>query len=145
MAEEDVEAALREDMEIAREPIPAARVLDDRLANWSGGRRYTCPSYELLRAADGVRIAVPGFQPFAVYDVVLANLVPGVERREPAGSVVKVLEWAGAPLATKEVAVVCDISVEEAREQLGRVAEERHVGFDGFWSLPQAAALPRAA
>ena len=83
MASDEVEAALREDMAAAREPMSAARVLDHKLANWSGGRRYTCPSYEMVRVADGVRIAVPGFQPFAVYDVVTANLVPGVDRREP--------------------------------------------------------------
>jgi predicted DsbA family dithiol-disulfide isomerase len=132
---DDVEAALREDMAAARHPIAAARVLDDKLANWSGGRRYTCPSYEIVRVEDGVRIAVPGFQPFAVYDVVTANLVPGVDRREPAESVEDVLEWTGTPLATKEVAVVCDISFADARERLGRVAEEHHVGADGFWSL----------
>lgn len=136
MGEEATETALREDMEAARKPVVAARVLDDKLANWSGGRRYTCPSYEIVREEDGVRIAVPGFQPFAVYDVILANLVPGVERREPAGSAEEVLQWAGTPLATKEVAVVCDVPLEEAREELGRVAEERHVGFDGFWTLP---------
>ncbi|MDQ3850542.1 MAG: DsbA family protein [Actinomycetota bacterium] len=135
MADEAVERALREDMAAAREPIPAARVLDHKLANWSGGRRYTCPSYEIVRVSDGVRIAVPGFQPFAAYDVVLANLLPDADRREPPASVTEVLEWAGEPLATREVAVVCDISHEDAREELGRVADEDHVGFDGFWSL----------
>ena len=78
---------------------------------------------------------MPGFQPFNVYDVITANLVPGLERRDAAESVAQVLEWASTPLASKEVAVVCDISLEDAREQLGRVAEEDHVGFDGFWSL----------
>ncbi|MGH2841930.1 MAG: DsbA family oxidoreductase [Solirubrobacteraceae bacterium] len=131
----DVSDALNADREEAREPIPAARALDEKLANWSGGRRYTCPSYEIVRRSDGVRIAVPGFQPFAAYDVVLANLVPGTERREPPASVLDVLEWAGEPLATREVAVVCDISHEEAREELGRVATERHLGFDGLWSI----------
>jgi predicted DsbA family dithiol-disulfide isomerase len=140
MREEEVEAALREDMAAAREPIPAARVLDHKLANWSGGRRYTCPSYEIVRVSDGVRIAVPGFQPWAVYDVVTANLVPGVDRRDPPDSVEEVLEWTGTPLATQEVAVVCDVGFEEARERLGRVAEERHVGADGFWTLDGAAA-----
>ena len=138
VAGEDVEEALRDDMARAREPIPAARVLDEKLANWSGGRRYTCPSYEIVRESDGVRIAVPGFQPFGVYDVVLANLVPDVPRRDPAESAEEVLEWTGTPLATKEVAVVRDISFERAREELGRVADECHVGFDGFWSLPRA-------
>jgi predicted DsbA family dithiol-disulfide isomerase len=131
---EEVAEALSADREAARAPIPAARVLDERLANWSGGRRYTCPSYEIVRRSDGVRIAVPGFQPFAAYDVVLANLVPGTDRRHPPESVLDVLEWAGEPLATREVAVVCDIGHDEAREALGHVAEERHLGFDGLWS-----------
>jgi predicted DsbA family dithiol-disulfide isomerase len=133
-AEPDVERAMHEDMAAAREPICAARVLDDRLANWSGGRRYTCPSYEIVRGSDGVQLAVPGFQPFAAYDVVLANLVPGTERRDPPQSVLEVLEWAGEPLATREVAVVCDIDHATAREELGRVANETHVGADGFWT-----------
>jgi predicted DsbA family dithiol-disulfide isomerase len=139
MAEDDVERTLREDMAAAREPHPAARVLDHKLANWSGGRRYTCPSYEIVRQSDGVRIAVPGFQPFAAYDVVLANLVPGTDRREAPGSVLEVLEWAGEPLATREVAVVCDIDHAKAREELGRVAVEEHVGADGFWTPAQPA------
>jgi predicted DsbA family dithiol-disulfide isomerase len=136
-AQPETEAALREDMAAARQPIPAARVLDHKLANWSGGLRYTCPSYEIVRKSDGVRIAVPGFQPFAVYDVVTANLVPGLERRPDPESVEEVLTWTGTPLATKEVAVVCDIDFFEARERLGRVAVEQHVGFDGFWTLSE--------
>jgi hypothetical protein len=135
MGEPEVEAALREDMAAAREPHTAARVLDHKLANWSGGRRYTCPSYEIVRVKDGVRIAVPGFQPWAVYDVVTANLVPGSERRDPPDSVEEVLRWTGTPLATKEVAVVCDTDFADARERLGRVADEQHVGADGFWTL----------
>ena len=134
MRDAEVEAALVDDRAAARKPIPAARVLDEKLANWSGGRRYTCPSLEIVRRSDGVRIAVPGFQPFAAYDVVLANLVPGSERRDAPSSVLDVLAWAGEPLATREVAVVCDIGHEEAREELGRVAVERHLGFDGLWS-----------
>ena len=127
---------LEEDMRLARQPLAAARVLDHKLANWSGGRRYTCPSYELCRRLDGVRIAVPGFQPFAAYDVITANLVPGENRRPPPASVEEVLRWAGEPLATQEVAVVCEIPFEDARAELGRVAVERHIGADGLWSLP---------
>ena len=134
--EEATGAALAEDMAAARRPMPAARVLDEKLANWSGGRRYTCPSYEIVRLADDVRISVPGFQPFAVYDVVTANLVPGLERRDPASSAEEVLRWAGTPLASVEVAVVRDQPLKDAREELGRVARERHVGADGFWTLP---------
>ncbi len=128
--------ALAEDMAAARRPMPAALVLDERLANWSGGRRYTCPSYEIERLADGVRISVPGFQPFAVYDVVTANLVPGVRRADPPQTAEEVLRWTGTPLASKEVAVVRDVPLDDAREELGRIAVEDHVGADGFWSLP---------
>jgi hypothetical protein len=130
------QAALEEDMAAARRPMPAALVLDEKLANWSGGRRYTCPSYEIVRLHDEVRISVPGFQPFAVYDVITANLVPGVRREDLPATAEDVLRWAGTPLASKEVAVVRDIPIDQAREELGRVAEERHVGADGFWTLP---------
>ncbi len=140
MEEERTESTLREEMDAARQPIPAARVLDEKLAGWSGGRRYTCPSYEIERMADGVKIGVPGFQPFSVYDVILANLVPGQERRDFAPGVVEVLERAGTPLATKEVAVLCQLTPHDAREQLGHVATERHLGFDGLWKLSPSAA-----
>lgn len=135
-AEAETVRALEEDMAAARRPMPAALVLDEKLANWSGGRRYTCPSYEIVRVADDVRISVPGFQPFAVYDVITANLVPGVRREDLPGSAEDVLRWAGTPLASKEVAVVRDVPVDQAREELGRVADEAHVGADGFWTLP---------
>lgn len=138
MEQDTTESVLREEMDAARQPIPAARVLDEKLAGWSGGRRYTCPSYEIERLADGVRIAVPGFQPFSVYDVILANLVPGEERRDHAPGVEEVLRWAGTPLASQEVAVLCQIDLHDAREQLGRVATERHLGFDGLWTLSPA-------
>jgi len=130
----EVERVLRQDMDRAREPMAAARALDHKLANWSGGQRYTCPSYELDRG-DGVRLAVPGFQPFATYDVLLANLIPDAPRRPAAEHVGDVLAWTGTPLATREVAEVRDIPFVQAREELGRVAVEQHVGADGLWTL----------
>jgi len=129
------EAALAEDRRAAREPRPAARVLDEKLANWSGGQRYTCPSFEVVRRSDGVRIVVPGFQPFAAYDVVTANLVPDTPRREPPSEVAEVLEWALVPIATKEVAAIMDVDLLDAREQLVRAgARELPVGTDAFWA-----------
>jgi predicted DsbA family dithiol-disulfide isomerase len=135
LEDEQVDRRLREDMALAREPLPAARVLDEKLANWSGGQRYTCPSYEIVRRSDGVRIAIPGFQPFAAYDVVTANLVPDTPRREPPEDVSEVLDWALVPIATKEVAAVMDIELLEARERLVRAGAVEHaVGTDGFWT-----------
>jgi predicted DsbA family dithiol-disulfide isomerase len=134
--EEAVRAAVDEDAAAARQPMPAARVLDHKLANWSGGRRYTCPSYEITRPREpGVTIAIPGFQPFAVYDVVMANLRPDLERREDPESVEEVLRWAGEPLATEEVAVVCGIDRDTARRELELVAERQPLGSDALWRL----------
>jgi hypothetical protein len=139
MAEPEVEELLSRDVELARAPLPAARALDHKLANWSGGRRYTCPSYEIERLQDGVRIAIPGFQPFAVYDIVLANLVPGLDRRDPPGAAREVLEWSGVPMATQEIASVLDEDIYSVHEELARFAHLQPVGADGFWSLSEEA------
>ncbi|MDQ3102356.1 MAG: hypothetical protein M3Q53_00765 [Actinomycetota bacterium] len=135
LADREVEAELERDLVDARRPMAAARVLDHKLANWSGGRRYTCPSYEITRLDDGVTISVPGFQPFAVYATILANLVPGMEREDPPASAAEVLAWRQTPLSTQEVGVVCDVSFEAAREELGRIATQQYVGADGFWRV----------
>ena len=60
---------------------------------------------------------------------------PGWTAARSPPSAAEVLEWAGTPLASKEVAVLCDTDVFSAREELGRVARERPVGADGYWSL----------
>lgn len=136
MAEPAVRDTLEEDAAAARNPTPAARVLDHKLAGWEGGRRYTCPSYEIerIREAD-VAATIPGFQPFAVYEVALANLLPDVPRRPRPASVGALLEWAGEPLATVEVAAVCELSPEEAAEQLSAVARRIPMGTDALWAL----------
>lgn len=132
IAEPAVERALRADMDAARDPTPASLAQSDRLASWSGGMRYTCPSYEI---AGATTLSVPGFQPLRAYEVAFANAAPDAELRERPESVAEVLAWADEPLATKEVAVVCGIEPEEAREQLARVATEQPVGSDGLWTL----------
>jgi predicted DsbA family dithiol-disulfide isomerase len=135
-AGDDVTAALAADMDRARHPLPGALALNHKLAGWEGGRRYTCPSYELAR--DGrpeTTVVAAGFQPLPAYEVLLANLAPELERRATTGDVAEVLAWAGEPLATKEVAMICELDVPEARERLARVADEHPVGADGYWSL----------
>lgn len=134
MTSGDVERALDEDRAAARNPTAAALAQDHKLAPAGNGRRYTCPSYEIVRVEDGMQIDVPGFQPYAAYEVALANLAPAARLREPPESVLELLEWAGEPLATREVAVVCEIGDDEARERLGQVAAERQLGSGGLWS-----------
>jgi predicted DsbA family dithiol-disulfide isomerase len=128
-----VEVALREDMAAARAPSAAALALDHKLAP---GPRYTCPSYEMERAAGNgwPRFDVPGFQPVEVYEAAIANLAPELERRPAPKSVDQVLEWADEPLAAAEVAAIMGIMRDEAEAELARVAQ----GSSGWWSLPAA-------
>ncbi len=136
LAEPQTEALLAEDLAQARTPTPAALALSHKLApTGDGGYRYTCPSYELVCGPDGCTLSAPGFQPTLAYEVAIANLAPELTRREDPESVAEVLEWAGEPLATAEVAAVCQIELGEAREQLGHVAAEEHIGSDGLWAL----------
>jgi predicted DsbA family dithiol-disulfide isomerase len=128
------ERELEKDLSEARSPTVEAVALKHKLAANGDGWRYTCPSYDISRPETGGRLAVPGFQPLDAYEVAIANLLPDAERRADPAGVGEVLAWAGEPLATAEVAAVCAIELEQAREQLGRVATETHMGFDGLWS-----------
>ncbi|MGZ4191100.1 MAG: hypothetical protein ACXVR1_04835 [Solirubrobacteraceae bacterium] len=140
MSEPETEALLREDMAQSRNPRRGALALAHKLAPTETGHRYTCPSYEITRVSDGASLSVPGFQPLAAYEVAIANLAPEASRREDPEDVREVLDWAGEPLATIEVATICATSLDDARERLGRVADEAHLGFDGLWHLGGVAA-----
>ena len=145
-----VEAELRDDMAAARAPSAASLALEHKLAPAGDlGKRYTCPSYEIARnggdASGWPRFDVPGFQPVEVYEAAIANLAPELERRAAPSSVAEVLEWAGEPLATVEVAAICGIEPAEARTELARIANEDAVGPDGFWTLSAAPATHAAA
>jgi len=134
-----VEQALRDDMRAARRPSRASLAQIHKLAvTAEGGHRYTCPSVELT-GPDGRRIDIPGFQPVEVYEAAIANLAPDLERRVAPASAEQVLDWAGVPLATIEVAAVMGIEPAEVRTELARTATDTPVGPDGYWSLPATA------
>lgn len=140
-ADPGVEAALRADMRAARSPSPASRAQDYKLGGVEGERRYTCPSYELLRATPAPpdwptaqRVDLPGFRPVEAYEAALANLAPELGRRADPRDVAEVLAWAGIPLATAEVAAVCDREVADIRAELARCGRFEPVGADGYWS-----------
>jgi predicted DsbA family dithiol-disulfide isomerase len=137
----EVEKALRADMEAARSPSPASRAQDYKLGGPDGGRRYTCPSYELLRNTEppadwptARRVDLPGFRPVEAYEAAIANLAPELTRRPDPGTAAEVLEWAGVPLATAEVAAVMDREPADVRTELARCAGFEPVGVDGYWS-----------
>jgi 2-hydroxychromene-2-carboxylate isomerase len=127
--------ALAADKAAARDPIPAARLLDYKLGGPDDERRYTCPSY-VVAAGDAGPATAPGFQPIESYEVLLANLAPGLERRAEPEDAAEVLRWAGTPLATAEVALLLGVDRDAAREQLVQAgAQERPAGLDAYWSL----------
>lgn len=137
-AQDDVEAALRADMDAARDPDPAALALVHKLAPAGDGHRYTCPSLELR--TEEMTVAAPGFQPTESYEVAISHLAPGLERRADPQSAEEVLAWAQVPLATAEVAAVMGIETSEAHLELAALdARFDPAGADGYWSLPAAA------
>ena len=141
LADPAVEPALRDDMRAARNPSPASRAQDYKLGGPPDGRRYTCPSYELIRVSDppedwptASRVDLPGFRPVEAYEAAIANLAPELARRPDPSSVEEMLAWAGMPVATAEVAAVCDREVADVRAELARVATFQPVGGDGYWT-----------
>jgi 2-hydroxychromene-2-carboxylate isomerase len=134
-ATEEVTLALGADITAARRPAPAADALDHKLGGPREERRYTAPSYEIVRPEDGVTAVVPGFNPVEAYEVAIANLAPELARRARPASVEELLAWAGEPLATAEVAAVMQIDATEARAALSAVAVPHAAGADFYWTL----------
>ncbi len=133
LADEEVQTALREDMTAARSPLPEALALAHKLSRSDNGLRYSTASTVFERGDR--RVVVPGFQPFAVYEVAVANVAPELERRPPANTVQEVFVWAPYPLATAEVAELRGVSLDQARDELQQAgAKLAAVAGDGYWS-----------
>lgn len=139
MREPAVEAELRRDMAAARAPAAPARALDHKLSDAGSGRRYSTPSYEVVREADGATLVAPGFQALGTYEVLIANLAPQLERRPAPDSALEVLAWAGEPLAAAEVAAVLGADRQAVRAELDEVAAPDPDGGGEFWSVPATA------
>jgi predicted DsbA family dithiol-disulfide isomerase len=125
-----VEAELRHDMAAARNPLPEARALAHRLSRADGELRYSAASAVFEHR--GRRIVLPGFQPFAAYEVAVANVAPHLPRRPLAQTADEILAWASYPLATAEVAELREIDFDAAQAELessGAEADGR-----GYWS-----------
>jgi 2-hydroxychromene-2-carboxylate isomerase len=119
-----------------------------KTANSDGKVRYTAPSLIFTRE-DGHSLEAGGFQSLMVYDAMLANLAPGLERRDPPQDVAEVLAAFPDGLVTAEVAeVYADGAAQETDRDLiedrliETAAEGRALrvglGDDALW-LPGAA------
>jgi 2-hydroxychromene-2-carboxylate isomerase len=77
----EVTEAYERDRAEARTAAGSASLLQGKTADTDGSVRYTAPS--LVLEAGGRRLEAGGWQPVEAYDVLVANLDPGL-RREPA-------------------------------------------------------------
>ncbi|HEY3728199.1 MAG TPA: DsbA family protein [Solirubrobacteraceae bacterium] len=133
LADGQVETALHADMAATRAPPPEALALAHRLSRSNGGLRYSTASAVFERGDR--RVVMPGFQPFAVYEVAIANVVPDLERRPAPQTVEQVLSWAPYPLATAEVAELRGTGLEPARDELQQAGAKLGAeADDGYWS-----------
>src|SRR4051794_5832554 len=114
-----------------------------RAAASDGPVRYTAPSL-IFRAGDRV-LDAGGFQALDAYDVCVANLAPGLARRDPAATALDALAAFPDGLTTQEVAAIMaprlgpvdrdaaerELILAQAVEQLQR----RPLGDDALWTL----------
>lgn len=133
LSDQEVQAEVRRDMVATRTPLPEALALAHRLSRSNGGLRYSTAS--AVFECGERRIVMPGFQPFAVYEVAIANVAPHVERRPAPQTVEEILAWAPYPLASAEVAELRGIRLEDARRELELAgAQLTPAAGDGYWS-----------
>jgi 2-hydroxychromene-2-carboxylate isomerase len=103
--------------------------------------RYTAPT--LIFEKDGQRLEAGGSQPLAVYDAMVANLDPTLERRPQAATALEAVEAFDHGLTTREVALIMAAPGAEpddraaAEELIHYTAEGRigcaPIGDDALW------------
>ena len=99
------EAAYQADRARVRTAAGSPTEFQGKAADTDGAVRYTAPSL-LFTHRDGRTLEAGGYQPVEAYDVVIANLDPGLDRRGPGDDVLEILAAFPYPLTTREVAAV---------------------------------------
>lgn len=121
----DVEEAYQRDRAEARSAAGTPTAAQGKSATTDGLERYTAPSL-IFEAEDGRTLEAGGTQPLAVYDALLANLDPTLERRAPAATALEAVEAFDHGLTTREVAL---IMAGHNAEPDDRAAAEGLIGF----------------
>jgi 2-hydroxychromene-2-carboxylate isomerase len=99
-----VEAAYQADRAEARSAAGGAAALQEKTRRGDDPERYTAPT--LVFEAAGRRLEAGGHQPLEAYDVLIANLDPGLRRTEAQAEPLPILERFPSGLTTREVATV---------------------------------------
>ncbi len=138
----EVAAAYERDRAEARSAAGSAAEAQGKTSTSDGPVRFTAPS--LVFELDGTRLVAGGWQPVLAYDVLLANLDPGLRREPPPDTPLPLLERFPDGLTTAEIAALLadgpdPVADQEAAERaLFELAAEGHVaraalGQDALW------------
>jgi 2-hydroxychromene-2-carboxylate isomerase len=139
---DDVTAAYEADRAEARTAEGGATEFQGKAANTDGKVRFTAPSL-LFETADGRTFEAGGFQPLEVYDAVIANLDPTLERRDVPETTREIVEQFPYALTSREVAQILTTGITPvdnavAEDELlelvtsGEVTAE-HLGDSTLW------------
>ncbi len=137
----EVTEAYERDRAEARSAAGSPAELQGKTATTDGPVRFTAPS--VVFASNGTRLVAGGFQPVEAYDVLVANLDPGLQRTPPPPTPEPLLEHFPEGLTTQEVAALLaqgnDAPDREAAERAlielvaaGRAIREP-LGDDALW------------
>jgi 2-hydroxychromene-2-carboxylate isomerase len=149
--DDDVEQAYQRDRAEARSAAGSPAESQGKTASTDGAERYTAPT--LIFEADGRRMEGGGSQALAVYDTLLANLDPRLERRPPASTALEAVSAFEHGLTTREVALIMAPRLAEpddaaaARELIHYAAAGEiaclPLGSDALWVPPTSGPFER--
>ncbi|HEX8976468.1 MAG TPA: DsbA family protein [Solirubrobacteraceae bacterium] len=136
-----VSEAYEADRAASRTAAGSPAELQGKTAATDGPVRFTAPS--VVFAANGTALTAGGFQPVEAYDVLIANLDPGLDRREPPETPAPLLDFFPGGLTTQEVAALMtagnDAPDREAAERAlielvaDGAATREPLGDDALW------------
>lgn len=143
--DDDVEDAYQRDRAEARSAEGSPTFAQGKTASADEGERYTAPTL-IFENEHGFSLEAGGSQPMAVYDAMLANLDPTLDRRPPATTALEAVQAFDHGLTTREVALVLARPGGEpddtaAAEQLIHHAAQGEIscvplGNDALWVPP---------
>lgn len=150
-----VVAEYESDKAETRTAAGSATELQGKAGNSDGAVRYTAPSVVFTRVRDGLRLEAGGFQPVEAYDVLVANLDPTLQRRQPPEDVAELLAFFPHGLCTQEVAALLARG-NDAPDRAGAEAalltllhdgraDYHPLGDDAIWTAPGGPAPPRVS
>jgi predicted DsbA family dithiol-disulfide isomerase len=144
---DEVTVAYEADKADSRTAAGSPTELQGKAGNTDGVVRYTAPS--VIFQSNGTRLEAGGFQPVEAYDVLIANLDPGLTRQPPPATPMPLLDRFAGGLTTQEVAALMtagnDAPDRRAAEAalIELVAEGRAtrtpLGDDALWQAARSA------